>query len=201
MTFTHLAPFVDVSRQKITKDVEEEFAKLGVNDEEKKQEIIKQRLDEEITRGVQTIQYQILTLMTTNGQAPFITLFMYLGEARNEQEKKDLALIIEEVLKQRMLGIKNEAGAYITPAFPKLVYVLEEQNIHEDSPYYYLTELAAKCTAKRMVPDYVSEKIMKQNKIDKNGEGHCYPPMGCRSFLTPYVDESGNPKYYGRLTA
>ena len=178
MTLTHLAPFVDISRQKITKDVEEEFAKLGVNDEEKKQEIIKQRLDEEITRGVQTIQYQILTLMTTNGQAPFITLFMYLGEARNEQEKKDLALIIEEVLKQRMLGVKNEAGAYITPAFPKLVYVLEEQNIHEDSPYYYLTELAAKCTAKRMVPDYVSEKIMKQNKIDKNGEGHCYPPMG-----------------------
>ena len=199
MTLTHLAPFVDVSRQKITKDVEEEFTKLGVNDEEKKQELIKQRLNEEITRGVQTIQYQILTLMTTNGQAPFITLFMYLGEARNEQEKKDLALIIEEVLKQRMLGVKNEAGAYITPAFPKLVYVLEEQNIHEDSPYYYLTELAAKCTAKRMVPDYVSEKIMKQNKIDKNGEGHCYPPMGCRSFLTPYVDESGKPKYYGRF--
>ena len=178
MTLTHLAPFVDISRQKITKDVEKEFTKLGVNDEEKKQELIKQRLNEEITRGVQTIQYQILTLMTTNGQAPFVTLFMYLGEARNEQEKKDLALIIEEVLKQRMLGVKNEVGIYITPAFPKLVYVLEEQNIHEDSPYYYLTELAAKCTAKRMVPDYVSEKIMKQNKIDKNGEGHCYPPMG-----------------------
>lgn len=178
VTLTHLAPFVDISRQKITKDVEKEFTKLGVNDEEKKQELIKQRLNEEITRGVQTIQYQILTLMTTNGQAPFVTLFMYLGEARNEQEKKDLALIIEEVLKQRMLGVKNEVGIYITPAFPKLVYVLEEQNIHEDSPYYYLTELAAKCTAKRMVPDYVSEKIMKQNKIDKNGEGHCYPPMG-----------------------
>lgn len=178
MTLTHLAPFVDISRQKITKDVEKEFTKLGVTDEEKKQELIKQRLNEEITRGVQTIQYQILTLMTTNGQAPFVTLFMYLGEARNEQEKKDLALIIEEVLKQRMLGVKNEVGIYITPAFPKLVYVLEEQNIHEDSPYYYLTELAAKCTAKRMVPDYVSEKIMKQNKIDKNGEGHCYPPMG-----------------------
>ena len=145
------------------------------------------------------IQYQVVTLMTTNGQAPFVTVFMYLNEAKNEREKKDLALIIEETLKQRFKGVKNEKGVWITPAFPKLIYVLEEDNIHEDSEYYYLTELAAKCTAKRMVPDYISEKIMLQNKIDKNGEGHCYTCMGCRSFLTPYVNEDGKPQYYGRF--
>ena len=167
--------------------------------DEKFNEIVELRLRDEIRRGVQTIQYQVVTLLTTNGQAPFITVFMYLGEAKNEQEKKDLAIIIEETLLQRCQGVKNEDGVYITPAFPKLIYVLEEQNIHEDSPYWYLTELAAKCTAKRMVPDYISEKKMLELKVDKNGDGHCYTCMGCRSFLTPYVDENGQPKYYGRF--
>ena len=178
----------------------DEIEKLEVPyDAEKVDSITEDRLREEIKRGVQTIQYQVVTLLTTNGQAPFITVFMYLGEAKNEQEKKDLALIIEETLHQRYVGVKNESGVYVTPAFPKLVYVLEEDNIHKDSPYYYLTELAAKCTAKRMVPDYISEKIMLKLKVDKNGEGHCYTCMGCRSFLTPYVDENGKPKYYGRF--
>ncbi|WP_316607911.1 anaerobic ribonucleoside-triphosphate reductase [uncultured Ruminococcus sp.] len=200
ISLTHLAPFVQVSRQKITKQVLKEFDELGViPTKEKVEPIVERRVREEINRGVQTIQYQVVTLLTTNGQAPFITVFMYLGEARNEQEKKDLALIIEETLQQRIQGVKNEKGVYITPAFPKLIYVLEEQNIHEDSPYWYLTELAAKCTAKRMVPDYISEKKMLELKIDKNGEGHCYTCMGCRSFLTPYVDENGQPKYYGRF--
>ena len=200
ISLTHLAPFVQVSRQKITKLVLREFDELGVVPTgEKVESIVERRVREEINRGVQTIQYQVVTLLTTNGQAPFITVFMYLGEARNEQEKKDLAIIIEETLKQRIQGVKNEKGVYITPAFPKLIYVLEEQNIHEDSPYYYLTELAARCTAKRMVPDYISEKKMLELKIDKNGEGHCYTCMGCRSFLTPYVDENGQPKYYGRF--
>lgn len=210
ISLTHLAPFVDVSRRKIRADVEEELSGLrsyetysGYQEmiDSEIDEIVEKRVREEIKRGVQTIQYQVVTLMTTNGQAPFITVFMYLGEAKDEQTKKDLALIIEEVLRQRYQGVKNEAGAWVTPAFPKLIYVLEEQNIHKESPYFYLTELAAKCTAKRMVPDYISEKIMLQNKVDKNGEGHCYTCMGCRSFLTPYVDENGNPKYYGRLTA
>ena len=200
ITLTHLAPFVEVSRKHILKEVREEFeeAKTPVS-EETISKIVEKRVREEIARGVQTIQYQVVTLMTTNGQAPFVTVFMYLGEAKNEREKRDLALIIEETLKQRYKGVKNEAGMFITPAFPKLIYVLEEQNIEPDSPYYYLTELAAKCTAKRMVPDYISEKIMLKNKIDKNGEGHCYTCMGCRSFLTPYVDENGKPKYYGRF--
>ena len=200
ISLTHLAPFVDVSRKKITKSVLEEFDELGViPTKEKVESIVEKRVREEINRGVQTIQYQVVTLLTTNGQAPFITVFMYLGEARSEQEKKDLALIIEETLEQRYQGVKNEKGVYITPAFPKLIYVLEEQNVYEDSPYYYLTQLAAKCTAKRMVPDYISEKKMLELKIDKNGEGHCYTCMGCRSFLTPYVDENGKPKYYGRF--
>ena len=200
ISLTHLAPFVDVSRKKITKAVLAEFDELGVlPTKEKVESIVEKRVREEINRGVQTIQYQVVTLLTTNGQAPFITVFMYLGEARNEQEKKDLALIIEETLEQRYQGVKNEKGVYITPAFPKLIYVLEEQNVYEDSPYYYLTQLAAKCTAKRMVPDYISEKKMLELKIDKNGEGHCYTCMGCRSFLTPYVDENGKPKYYGRF--
>ncbi len=200
ISLTHLAPFVDVSRKKITKLVLKEFDELGViPTKDKVESIVERRVREEINRGVQTIQYQVVTLLTTNGQAPFITVFMYLGEARNEQEKKDLALIIEETLNQRIEGVKNEKGVYITPAFPKLIYVLEEQNIHEDSPYWYLTELAAKCTAKRMVPDYISEKKMLELKVDKNGEGHCYTCMGCRSFLTPYVDENGQPKYYGRF--
>ncbi len=200
ISLTHLAPFVDVSRKKITKLVLKEFDELGViPTKEKVESIVERRVREEVNRGVQTIQYQVVTLLTTNGQAPFITVFMYLGEARNEQEKKDLALIIEETLNQRIEGVKNEKGVYITPAFPKLIYVLEEQNIHEDSPYWYLTELAAKCTAKRMVPDYISEKKMLELKVDKNGEGHCYTCMGCRSFLTPYVDENGQPKYYGRF--
>ncbi|MBQ9516224.1 MAG: anaerobic ribonucleoside-triphosphate reductase [Ruminococcus sp.] len=200
ISLTHLAPFVQVSRQKITKLVLKEFEELGVTPtKEKVESIVERRVREEINRGVQTIQYQVVTLLTTNGQAPFITVFMYLGEARNEQEKKDLAIIIEETLNQRIQGVKNEKGVYITPAFPKLIYVLEEQNIHDDSPYWYLTELAAKCTAKRMVPDYISEKKMLELKIDKNGEGHCYTCMGCRSFLTPYVDENGKPKYYGRF--
>ena len=196
---THLAPFVDVSRKKIAAEVEVEMQGLDVTDERKK-EIVERRLRNEINRGVQTIQYQVVTLMTTNGQAPFITVFMYLGEARNAQEKADLAIIIEETIRQRYQGVKNEAGVWITPAFPKLIYVLEEDNIRPGAPYYYLTELAAKCTAKRMVPDYISEKKMLELKVDKNGEGHCYTCMGCRSFLTPYVDpETGKPKYYGRF--
>jgi ribonucleoside-triphosphate reductase len=162
-------------------------------DEEKISSVVETRLRDEIRRGVQTIQYQVVTLLTTNGQAPFVTVFMYLGEAKNEREKQDLAIIIEEMLLQRIQGVKNEKGAWVTPAFPKLIYVLEEQNIHEDSPYWYLTELAARCTAKRMVPDYISEKMMLKLKVDKNGEGHCYTCMGCRSFLTPYVDEQGKP--------
>ena len=198
ISLAHLAPFVDVSRQKIKANVEKELEGLGVS-EERKHQIVEQRLHDEISRGVQTIQYQVVTLMTTNGQAPFITVFMYLGEARNEREKKDLAIIIEETIRQRYVGVKNEDGVWITPAFPKLIYVLEEQNIHPDSPYYYLTKMSAKCTAKRMVPDYISEKKMLELKVDKNGEGHCYTCMGCRSFLTPYVDENGKPKYYGRF--
>ena len=199
ISLTHLAPFVDVSRKKIAAEVEVEMAGLDVSAERKK-EIVERRLRSEINRGVQTIQYQVVTLMTTNGQAPFITVFMYLGEARNAQEKADLAIIIEETIRQRYQGVKNEAGVWITPAFPKLIYVLEEDNIRPGTPYYYLTELAAKCTAKRMVPDYISEKKMLEIKVDKNGEGHCYTCMGCRSFLTPYVDpETGKPKYYGRF--
>ena len=199
ISLTHLAPFVDVSRKKIAAEVEVEMAGLDVSAERKK-EIVERRLRSEINRGVQTIQYQVVTLMTTNGQAPFITVFMYLGEARNAQEKADLAIIIEETIRQRYQGVKNEAGVWITPAFPKLIYVLEEDNIRPGTPYYYLTELAAKCTAKRMVPDYISEKKMLELKVDKNGEGHCYTCMGCRSFLTPYVDpETGKPKYYGRF--
>ena len=198
ISLTHLAPFVDVIRKKLAAEVEEEMKGLDISSERKK-EIIEHRLRNEISRGVQTIQYQVVTLMTTNGQAPFITVFMYLGEAKNEQEKKDLAIIIEETIKQRYQGVKNEDGVWITPAFPKLIYVLEEENIHPDSPYYYLTEMAAKCTAKRMVPDYISEKKMLELKVDKNGNGNCYPCMGCRSFLTPYVDENGKPKYYGRF--
>ena len=200
ISLTHLAPFVDVSRQKIRVKVERELRSIFPEvKEEDIDRIAEERLLEEIKSGVQTIQYQVVTLMTTNGQAPFVTVFMYLNEAKNEREKKDLALIIEETLKQRYEGVKNEKGVWVTPAFPKLIYVLEEDNIHEDSPYYFLTKLAAKCTAKRMVPDYISEKIMLQNKIDKNGDGHCYTCMGCRSFLTPYVDENGQPKYYGRF--
>ena len=199
ISLTHLAPFVDVSRKKIAAEVELEMEGLDVSAERKK-EIVERRLRNEINRGVQTIQYQVVTLMTTNGQAPFITVFMYLGEARNAQEKADLAIIIEETIRQRYQGVKNEAGVWITPAFPKLIYVLEEDNIRPGTPYYYLTELAAKCTAKRMVPDYISEKKMLELKVDKNGEGHCYTCMGCRSFLTPYVDpETGKPKYYGRF--
>lgn len=210
ISLTHLAPFVDVSRRRIRAEVEEELSNLRSYEnysdsgyqamiDAEIEKIVEKRVREEIKRGVQTIQYQVVTLMTTNGQAPFITVFMYLGEAKDEQTKKDLALIIEEVLLQRYQGVKNETGAWVTPAFPKLIYVLEEQNVHKESEYYYLTKLAAMCTAKRMVPDYISEKIMLQNKIDKNGEGHCYTCMGCRSFLTPYVDEDGNPKYYGRF--
>ena len=199
ISLTHLAPFVDVSRKKIAAEVDAEMEGLNVSAERKKA-IVERRLRNEINRGVQTIQYQVVTLMTTNGQAPFITVFMYLGEARNAQEKADLAIIIEETIRQRYQGVKNEAGVWITPAFPKLIYVLEEDNIRPGTPYYYLTELAAKCTAKRMVPDYISEKKMLEMKIDKNGEGHCYTCMGCRSFLTPYVDpETGKPKYYGRF--
>ena len=198
ISITHLAPFVEISRQKITKDVKEELKDLDIS-EEKIQEIIHKRLLDEIKKGVQTIQYQIVTLLTTNGQAPFVTIFMYLNEARSEQEKKDIALITEEILKQRYKGVKNEKGVWITPAFPKLIYCLEDDNVEPGSPYYYLTELAAKCTARRMVPDYISEKIMLQLKVDKNGEGHCYTCMGCRSFLTPYVNEKGEPQYYGRF--
>lgn len=207
ISLAHLAPFVDVSRQKIRKEVELEATdilrkdELLWTDEDIKivADITEDRVRDEVRRGVQTIQYQVTTLMTTNGQAPFITVFMYLGEAKNEQERKDLALVIEEVLKQRYQGVKNEAGVWITPAFPKLIYVLEEQNIREGAPYFYLTQLAAKCTAKRMVPDYISEKVMKGLKVDANGEGHCYTSMGCRSFLTPYLDDNGKPKYYGRF--
>lgn len=200
ISLTHLAPFVQVSREKIRKTLREELDTLGTSvSDEKFAEVVESRLREEIRRGVQTIQYQVVTLLTTNGQAPFVTVFMYLGEAKDEREKKDLAIIIEETLLQRYQGVKNESGVYVTPAFPKLVYVLEEQNIHEDSPYYYLTELSAKCTARRMVPDYISEKKMLELKVDKNGEGHCYTCMGCRSFLTPYIDENGKPKYYGRF--
>ena len=199
ISLTHLAPFVNVSRKKIKKAVTEELAALGITDEESISKITEKRLREEVNRGVQCIQYQVVTLLTTNGQAPFITIFMYLGEAKDEQERSDLAMIIEEVLEQRCKGVKNEKGVWITPAFPKLIYVLEEDNIHPDSKYYYLTKLSAKCTAKRMVPDYISEKIMLANKVDKNGDGHCYTCMGCRSFLTPYVDENGKPKYYGRF--
>ena len=200
ISLTHLAPFVQISREKIKKDVISEIKLIDADvSEEKIDEIVEKRLHDEICKGVQTIQYQVVTLMTTNGQAPFVTVFMYLNEAKDEKEKKDLALIIEEVLKQRYQGVKNEDGIWITPAFPKLIYVLEEDNITKDTPYYYLTELAAKCTAKRMVPDYISEKKMLELKVDKNGEGHCYTCMGCRSFLTPYVDENGKPKYYGRF--
>ncbi|MBP3392280.1 MAG: anaerobic ribonucleoside-triphosphate reductase [Clostridia bacterium] len=200
ISLTHLAPFVQVSREKLRKNVEEELAVLDCQvTEEQINEMTERRLREEIKRGVQTIQYQVVTLLTTNGQAPFVTVFMYLNEAKDEQEKKDLAMIIEEVLEQRYQGVKNEQGVWVTPAFPKLIYVLEEDNITEDAPYWYLTELAAKCTAKRMVPDYISEKKMLELKVDKNGEGHCYTCMGCRSFLTPYVDENGKAKYYGRF--
>ena len=201
ISLAHLAPFVDVSRKKLRVIVEREMSGAGVIlDEESLSKLVETRLREEVRGGVQTIQYQVLTLLTTNGQAPFVTVFMYLGEAKNDQERKDLALIIEETLKQRYEGVKNEDGVWITPAFPKLIYVLEEDNIREDTPYWYLTELAAKCTAKRMVPDYISEKKMLELKVDKNGEGHCYTCMGCRSFLTPYVDpETGKPKYYGRF--
>ena len=200
ISLTHLAPFVQVSREKIRASVRDEFDTVGVSvTEDKINAIAEKRLREEIRRGVQTIQYQVVTLLTTNGQAPFITVFMYLGEARSEQERADLAVIIEEMLLQRYQGVKNEKGVWVTPAFPKLIYVLEEDDIHEDSKYWYLTQLAAKCTAKRMVPDYISEKKMLELKVDKNGEGHCYPCMGCRSFLTPYVDENGKPKYYGRF--
>ncbi len=200
ISLTHLAPFVDVSRKKIYSDVCEEFKDAGAQiDEEKIKKITEKRLLKEVSKGVQMIQYQVVTLMTTNGQAPFVTVFMYLNEAKNEQEKHDLALIIEEVLRQRYQGVKNEKGVWITPAFPKLIYVLEEDNVREGTEYWYLTKLSAKCTAKRMVPDYISEKVMLQNKIDKNGNGNCYTCMGCRSFLTPYVDENGKPKYYGRF--
>ena len=199
ISLTHLAPFVDISRQKIRKQVTEELKELGIDDENKITEFTEKRLRDEVSRGIQTIQYQVVTLLTTNGQAPFITVFMYLNEARSEREKADLAMIIEETLLQRMKGVKNESGVYITPAFPKLIYVLEPDNIEENTKYWYLTVLAAKCTAKRMVPDYISEKKMLEYKVDKNGEGHCYTCMGCRSFLTPYVDENGKPKYYGRF--
>ena len=201
ISLTHLAPFVDVSRKKIRRDVEAEMKDLGIDPgEEKISEIVEKRLREEIKRGVQTIQYQVVTLMTTNGQAPFITVFMYLNEAGDNQRlKSDLAIVVEEMLRQRYQGVKNEAGVWITPAFPKLIYVLEDDNIYEGQPYYYLTKLAAKCTAKRMVPDYISEKKMLEYKVDANGEGHCFTCMGCRSFLTPYIDENGKPKYYGRF--
>lgn len=198
ISLTHLAPFVDVSRKKIRDEVEAEMYGLNVSNE-RKEEIVENRLRKEITKGVQTIQYQVVTLMTTNGQAPFITVFMYLNEAKNEQEKEDLALVIEEMIRQRYQGVKNESGVWVTPAFPKLIYVLEEDNVRPGSRYYHLTKLAAKCTAKRLVPDYVSEKKMFEYKVDKNGNGNCYTPMGCRSFLTPYVDENGEPKYYGRF--
>ena len=200
ISLAHLAPFVQTSREKIRRELLEEVADLGCDPgEEKLSQIVEERLRKEITRGVQTIQYQVVTLLTTNGQAPFVTVFMYLNEAKSEREKADLAMIIEETLRQRTQGVKNESGVWVTPAFPKLIYVLEEDNVTPGGKYYYLTELAAKCTAKRMVPDYISEKVMLELKKDKNGEGHCYTCMGCRSFLTPYVDENGKPKYYGRF--
>ena len=200
ISLTHLAPFVQVSREKIRRQLQEEMQEVKADiTEEQLSNMVEKRLRDEIRRGVQTIQYQVVTLLTTNGQAPFVTVFMYLNEAKNEQEKHDLALIIEEVLLQRYEGVKNESGVWVTPAFPKLIYVLEEDNIYENSEYYYLTRMAAKCTTKRMVPDYISEKKMLELKVDKNGEGHCYTCMGCRSFLTPYVDENGKPKYYGRF--
>ena len=199
ISLTHLAPFVDISRQKIRGEVALELKEIGIDNEKQINKIAEKRLKEEIAKGIQTIQYQVVTLLTTNGQAPFVTVFMYLGEAEDDRTKHDLALIVEETLKQRIRGVKNESGVWVTPAFPKLVYVLEEDNIKEGSKYWYLTELAAKCTAKRMVPDYISEKKMLEFKVDKNGEGHCYTCMGCRSFLTPYVDENGKPKYYGRF--
>ncbi len=200
ISLTHLAPFVQVSREKIRRQLQEEMQEVKADiTEEQLSNMVEKRLRDEIRRGVQTIQYQVVTLLTTNGQAPFVTVFMYLNEAKNEQEKHDLALIIEEVLQQRYEGVKNESGVWVTPAFPKLIYVLEEDNIYENSEYYYLTRMAAKCTAKRMVPDYISEKKMLELKVDKSGEGHCYTCMGCRSFLTPYVDENGKPKYYGRF--
>lgn len=200
ITLSHLAPFVDVSRKKLRKIVEKEFIAAGLPlTDEKVDEITEMRVREEINRGVQMIQYQVITLMTTNGQAPFVTVFMYLDEVPEGRTRDDLALVIEEMLKQRILGVKNEKGVYVTPAFPKLIYVLEEDNMEPNSKYYHITELAARCTAKRMVPDYISEKMMKQLKVDENGEGHCYPCMGCRSFLTPYIDENGKPKYYGRF--
>ena len=199
ISLTHLAPFVDISRKKIRKEVADELALVNITDEEHIAQIAEKRLRDEVRKGIQMIQYQVVTLLTTNGQAPFVTVFMYLNEARSEQEKADLAVIIEETLTQRIQGVKNESGVWITPAFPKLIYVLEPDNITKDSKYWYLTELAAKCTAKRMVPDYISEKKMLEYKVDKNGEGHCYTCMGCRSFLTPYVDENGKPKYYGRF--
>ncbi len=200
ISLTHLAPFVEVSRQAIRRELTAELGEAGVSiAPDKFDAIVEKRVKKEIQKGVQTIQYQVVTLMTTNGQAPFVTVFMYLGEARNDAERRDLALVIEEVLNERILGVKNEQGVYVTPAFPKLIYVLEEQNVREGTPYWYLTKLAAKCTAKRMVPDYISEKKMLEYKIDKNGEGHCYTCMGCRSFLTPFVDENGRPKYYGRF--
>lgn len=200
ITLSHLAPFVDVSRQKFRKEVKEEFETIGLElDDEKINALAEERLKKEITKGVQTIQYQVVTLMTTNGQAPFITVFMYLNEVPEGRLRDDLAMIIEEILKQRMKGVKNEKGVYITPAFPKLIYALQENNIEPNSQYYYLTELAARCSAKRLVPDYISEKVMKELKVDQNGNGQCYPSMGCRSFLTPYIDENGKPKYYGRF--
>ena len=200
ISLTHLAPFVQISRDKIKREFMAELDEMGCTiPEEKVDAIVEERLRKEITKGVQTIQYQVVTLLTTNGQAPFVTVFMYLNEAKDENQKRDLAMIIEETLRQRYIGVKNEEGVWVTPAFPKLIYVLEEDNITPDSKYWYLTELAAKCTAKRMVPDYISEKVMLKNKIDKNGDGHCYTCMGCRSFLTPYVDADGNPKYYGRF--
>lgn len=199
ISLTHLAPFVDISRKKIRMEVAKELKAVGIENEDQINMIVEKRLKEEIGKGIQTIQYQVVTLLTTNGQAPFVTVFMYLGETKDPQTKNDLALIIEETLKQRIMGVKNESGVWVTPAFPKLIYVLEKDNVTEDSKYWYLTELAAKCTAKRMVPDYISEKKMLEYKVDKNGEGHCYTCMGCRSFLTPYVDENGKPKYYGRF--
>ena len=205
-SLAHLAPFVDVSRQNLRKEVLNEFKQMKANktidsipEDSVINSIAESRLRKEIKSGVQTIQYQIMTLMTTNGQTPFVTIFMYLGEVSDQRTKDDLAILIEEVLKQRYTGVKNESGEWITPAFPKLVYALEEDNIHEDSKYYYLTQLAAQCTAKRLVPDYVSEKMMKKYKVDSKGNGHCYPPMGCRSFLTPYVTPEGEPLYYSRF--
>jgi len=200
ISLAHLAPFVDISRKKFKKEIISSFNRLQIPaTDEQIDRMVEDRVRDEINKGIQTIQYQVVTLMTTNGQAPFITVFMYLGEAKNEREKRDLALMIEETLRQRIKGVKNQKGVYVTPAFPKLIYVLEEENIHEDSPYYYLTKIAAECTAKRMVPDYISEKKMLELKVDKNGHGNCYTCMGCRSFLTPYIDEDGNPKYYGRF--